>query len=340
MEKKLQRIIHNHFTDSDNNSDNWQLVLENSNEYISVFHLLNTVNYYVAYNLSGSSFNLSMVIYENKKAVGVMPLMAHKDENGKWILSSNGQEIVEPVFVKSLTLKAKKRIEKNLMDLIINLARELDITQFQLVNIKYFQVSSWYLMWAKKAKDSFSTLHLLVDLSLSLQEIRLKIRKSVKERIDQGLKEWKVEVHEKATAQLFEKFRLLHKLVAGRSTRPMESWQTQKKQIDSLESFIVTVSDKQNNLVGAGLYTYSRDIGVSSVSAYKRELFDKPLGHPVRMKAIELLKMKGVKWHEMGQRHLIIDKIRPTEKELSISHHKEGFATNIIARQHLVVSIN
>ena len=93
-------------------------------------------------------------------------------------------------------------------------------------------------------------------------------------------------------------------------------------------------------MIGAGLYTYSRDIGVSSVSAYKRELFHKPLGHPVRMKAIEVFKKKGVKWHEMGQKHLMIDKIRPTEKELSISHHKEGFATHIVARQHLVVSIN
>ena len=60
----------------------------------------------------------------------------------------------------------------------------------------------------------------------------------------------------------------------------------------------------------------------------------------IRMKAIEVFKKKGVKWHEMGQKHLMIDKIRPTEKELSISHHKEGFATHIVARQHLVVSIN
>ena len=168
----------------------------------------------------------------------------------------------------------------------------------------------------------------------------MKIRKSVRERIDQGFKEWKIDVHEKVTTELFERFRLLHKTVAGRSTRPSKSWKKQKDQIGALESFLITVSDKDNALIGASLFTYSRDIGMSSVSAYKREFFDKPLGHPVRMKAIEILKQKGVKWHEVGQKHLMIDKITPTDKELSISHHKEGFATHIIPRQHLVVSIN
>ena len=35
-----------------------------------------------------------------------------------------------------------------------------------------------------------------------------------------------------------------------------------------------------------------------------------------------------------------MDTPHPTEKELSISHHKEGFASDTVARQHLIVEMN
>ena len=107
-----------------------------------------------------------------------------------------------------------------------------------------------------------------------------------------------------------------------------------------MESFVVLVTDEENVLVGAGLFTYSRDNGFYSVGAYKRELSDQPLGHVVQIKAIETFKKNGVKWYEIGLKRLKIDKKPPTEKELSLTHFKEGFATHITARQHLTVAIN
>jgi lipid II:glycine glycyltransferase (peptidoglycan interpeptide bridge formation enzyme) len=75
------------------------------------------------------------------------------------------------------------------------------------------------------------------------------------------------------------------------------------------------------------------------VGAYKRSLFDKPIGHAIQTKAIETLKKNGILWYEIGQKHLKIDRIPATDKELSISHFKKGFATNVIARQHLTVNL-
>ena len=166
-------------------------------------------------------------------------MIAHQNQTQEWILSSNGIEIVEPIFKKTVARKVKKRLENELMELIYDLARELNIQQCQIVNTEFFDLSSWYFMWAERAKEAFSTHHILVDLSLSLQDIRLKFRKSFKPFINKGLREWRVEVHEQVTDELFETFRLLHKTVAGRSTRPIESWNKQKKQIDLMESFLV-----------------------------------------------------------------------------------------------------
>ena len=323
----------------DNVSEDWQSVLDQCDFVPSIYHLYSTTQYYVAYFSEKHSINLSIVLYNNKEPVAVLPLMVHQYRSNHWLLSSNGVEIIEPIFVKKLARKVKKRLESQLTDVIIAISQTLNITQCQFANMEYHQLTSWYLIWANKAKESFSTQHLLVDLTAPLNEIRLKFRKSFKPLINKGLREWNVEVHDNVSNALFEKFRLLHKEVAGRSTRPIESWHEQKKRIDLNEAFLVTVSNEYKELVGSGFFTYSNYQGLYSVGAYKRELFDKPIGHAVQIKSIEFLKEKGCKWYEIGQKHLEIDKVKPTDKELSISHFKEGFATHVIARQHLIVQM-
>jgi FemAB family protein len=337
--EKLIQIIQSIIPEANTNAEEWQSVLNQCAVVPSILHLLNTTQYYVAYFSTNSAIDLSLVLYNNKQPVGIMPLMIHQDQHLKWILSSNGVEIVEPIFIPTLARKVKKRLESQLSEVIYTLSSTLGIAHCQFVNMEYDQLTSWYLMWTDKAHEVFSTYHLLVDLSLPLEEIRLKFRKCYKPLINKGFREWKVEVHEQVSDELFEKFRLLHKEVAGGSTRPTRSWNKQKEQINSLESFLVTVTDEWENMVGAGLFTYSHYQGLYSVGAYKRELFDKPIGHPVQLKAIETLKKKGVLWYEIGQKHLNIDRIPPTEKELSISYFKEGFCTHVIARQHLIIHI-
>lgn len=337
MHKKLHEIINKHFPHSNTDIKEWHKVLDNCDSIPSCNYLLSMMNYYVAYNKDNNAINLSIVLYQDKEAIGIMPLLAHQNQKKEWILSSNGIEIVEPIFKQTVARRVKKRFESELKDLIYSLVKQLKIKQCQFVNTGFFGLSSWYFMWAEKAKEVFSTHHILVDLSLSLQDIRLKFRKSFKPFINKGLREWKVEVHEKVTDELFEEFRLLHKSVAGRSTRPIESWDKQKEQIESMESFIVSVAGEDNVMVGAGLFTYSRDSGFYSVGAYKRELSDQPLGHAVQMKAIETLKNNGVKWYEIGLKRLKIDKKPPTDKELALTHFMHGFATHVAARQHLTV---
>ena len=305
----------------------------------SVYHLLSKVRYYVAILAQNNSINLSIVLHENYEAVGLMPLMLHKSLNDKWILSSNGNEIVEPIFKKSLGNKSRKKIAKKIFEMINVISKKLDIERCQFVNMEYFKLSEFYKYLLESSQETFTTHHLLVDLSLSIDEIRTRFRNSCKYRINQGFREWQVEVHEEVSKKDFDSFRLLHKEVAQKITRPIQSWNIQKKEIDDKVSFMVTVSDQQDSIVGVGLFNCSKTLGVYESGVYKRELFDKPLGHPVQMRAIEILKKRGLSWYELGQKFLKSDKYSPTEKELQISHFKEGFATDIIARQHLIIKI-
>ena len=132
---------------------------------------------------------------------------------------------------------------------------------------------------------------------------------------------------------------MLHLEVAGRETRSIETWKIQKDQIRKKEAFLVTVRD-QKKLIGAGFFNYSRDMGIYSVGAYKRDMFDKPIGHAVQMAAIQKLKNLGCKIYYLGLMANKFNREEISKKELSISYFKEGFASYVIAQPNLVVSFN
>ena len=337
LEKKLFKIIHNHFPEADLDSEKWNEIINTPGHNPSTFHLLNSIKYYVTYYLRNNAINLSIVLYDNKEPAGILPLFAYQKKNKKWVLSTNGIEIVEPIFKKSLGEKVRKKLETKILILIFDLCRELKINKCQFTNMELSSLSKWYIKLLEIANQNFSTYHHVIDLSLSIENIKLQFRKSFKPLINKGLRELKIQVHEKVTEEQFDKFRLLHKSVVGKSTRTIASWKKQKHQIDAGEAFIVTVLDKKNNLVGAGLFTFTKNLGRYSVGVYKLE-YDF-LGHVVQMKAIETLKNKGINSYEMGSKYINIDKSKPTAKQLSISFFLEGFATNVLARQHLIINV-
>lgn len=98
---------------------------------------------------------------------------------------------------------------------------------------------------------------------------------------------------------------------------------------------------KGNNiLIEAGFFTYTKDVGNYSVGAYKRELFDKPIGHGVQMKAIKISKEKRCVTYHIDHKASLIDESKPTNKELSIAHFKEGFAGYVYTRKYLEINID
>jgi len=311
----------------------WNSVLDKSHNVL-IAHQKSTVDYYVSY-FKGE--NLSFVLYENNKAVGVFPLFARQNEDG-WLISGDGNNLIRPLFVNNIAKKAKKRIEGQLVEVVRTIAKRLEIKKIKLIDSS-IALSSWHILWLKKASKNFLTYQLAIDLQLSINDIRLGFRKSYKSLVNKALKEWDIRVCEHDIDDVFEEFRLLHLQVAGKETRSRESWNIQKMQVKNNEALLVTVRDG-NILIGAGLFTYTKSIGSYSIGAYKRELFDKPIGHGVQMKAIEALKEKGCKTYHIGQKTTLLDDNIPTCKEMSISYFKEGFSGYFYAQPHLEVDLN
>ena len=311
-------------------TDDWERVLSLSSN-APVFYAKRSVEYCIEY-FRGQ--DLSIVIYENSEPVCIFALFAYK-VNDSWIISSNGTGVTAPLFIPNAAKRLRKRLEKQLERFIHEIVLILGI---QTVNFYEASqtISSWYLMWLKKASKDFLTYHYAIDLGKSLEDIRLDFRKSYKSLVNKAYKEWKIEICENDIDAIFEEFRSLHLEAAGRETRQKSSWDIQKDQVKKGEAFLVTVRE-DHLLIGAGLFNYSKHHGIYSVGAYKRELFDRPIGHAVQMKAIERLKEIGCRTYHLGQKAIDMGEVKFTEKEKSISYFKEGFAGYVYGRPHIQV---
>ena len=311
---------------------NWDDVIENSSN-VPVFYLKSSVDYYESY-FEGQ--NLSFVLKESDKPIGIMPLFIYKDKE-EWVLSTNGEGVIGPLFTNSLPKKLKKRLERQIVDIVLLLAEKLKIKKINFLECSPV-VSGWHLLWLERSSRDFLTYQLAIDLNQTIEEIRLDFRKSYKPLVNKALREWKVDVCRSDDEKIFEEFKLLHIKEAGRQTRSDESWNIQRNQIMNNEAFLVTVRDEKD-LIGGGFFTHTKDIGMYSVAAYNRNLFDKPIGHAVQMIAIERLKEIGCSSYQLGQKSTHLSSSNVTDKELSISHFKEGFAGYVYAQPHLEVKI-
>lgn len=167
----------------------------------------------------------------------------------------------------------------------------------------------------------------IIDLSVPETQLRSQIRKSYKSLLNWGTRNLALRVLDRTnvSVEAMEQFRQLHVEVAGRETRSQRSWGLQLEMIRQGEAFMV-LGDLEGQLVTAALFIHSPKYCYYGVSASKRELFEKPLGHILLWTAIQQSKKIGCQFFELGEqffpRH---GAPPPTPKELNISGFKKGF---------------
>ena len=333
MIEDLKNVLSRDFENLSFDLSVWNTVLSSSS-YASVYHQVSNVDYYSAY-FQGE--NISFVLIEDHKPIAIFPIFAYQDNN-EWKISSNSLGVISPLFIRDIPKKSRKRLEKQLIEIILLISKKLKLRKIALFEHSHF-LSNWFLLWLERADKDFITYQLAIDLQQSVESIKLDFRKSYKPLVNKALKDWDVKVCEENVDEVFEEFKDLHFEAAGKQTRSKESWGIQRKQIENNEAFLVSVRDG-SLLIGAGFFNFSRDMGTYSVGAYKRDLFDKPIGHAVQMIAINQLKDLGCKTYILGQKAVALSSSVSSKKEASISHFKEGFAGYVFAQPHLEISLN
>jgi FemAB family protein len=196
-------------------------------------------------------------------------------------------------------------------------------------------LSEFYQQAHRRAAETIAVRHdMYVDLRPNMDEIRSGWRKSYRPLVNAGLRTWSVHLvdAQSASAETWETFRQLHCQVAGRETRPSETWDAQFRMIVDGEALLVWLADGEGRMVGGGFFQFTDSEALYSVAAYDRDLFDRPLGHVVQGRAIEEFKHRGLSWYKLGELKFAGDRDKPSAKELSIGAFKEGFASHLFAK--------
>jgi FemAB family protein len=270
--------------------------------------------------------DISMIFFHEKKLLAIWPISLNLN-NKYYELKSFSQNMFHPVFAKNISNKLKKKLYK---ETIFLLSDKTFLNQ-KLFSESTFLNSKSICSWAGFAlNDVIKTeieYDMYLDLSPDMDEILRQSRKSLKSSITKAKKELKCKIIKQNDPKIFNDFKKLHFLSAGYKTRSDLSWQILFDSIEKKQSFLSCAYDKDNELVGTGLFFLSKDECEYAVAAYNRSLFDKPIGQLVQLKAIEEMKKRNLKFYRLGRKSLDTNKIKPTDKERTISLFKDGFAS-------------
>lgn len=297
------------------------------------------IDYQQAY-LEGVGWEIcdaSLVLLNDGQPAGLWPLTLGGPSGLQ--LTSQGGAVGEPLFTQGLSPRTAKRLASQCIEVILNLAgtlgKPVTCSETALPGQASLGLSEWYQQWLTLGSEVQVRHDLYVHLEPSMADIRTGFRKSYKPLISVGLRSWEVHVLDSAEGMEanWPAFVELHREVAGRVTRPAETWELQRRMILAGEALLIHLVDPADGrMVGGGFFQMTRDEALYSVAAYDRTLFDKPLGHVVQARAIECFKALGQRWYRLGERSFPGDRPAPTDKELAIAAFKQGFASHLVPR--------
>lgn len=316
--------------------------------YQSVAYSASMIEYQRAYfrDAGWTLYDASLVLRTDGRPCALWPLMLG-GPNGSPRITSAGAAVMAPVFAPGLSPRAVKKICTRAIAFMRVLCAEQGLAEPVLEQgpapgLVTKGASEWHQQLLAAGATVVLRHDLYADLRPALPDIRASFRKSFRPLINVGLRNWSVFVLDQSSASETEwaEFKQLHREVSGRSTRSDETWAHQHAMLRKGEAFLVGLRDPvDQRLIGAGFFQCTRDEGLYAVGAYDRSLFDKPLGHVVQQRAIETMKARGLRWYCIGERHYPQDQPRPTDKQVSISAFKQGFASDLFQRCEFVVPL-
>lgn len=310
----------------------WDATLDRA-AYVPVDYLRSMLGYQLAYLRSNGEDwqDQSVLLCNGGKVMGLWPLSIRRADSK---LTSSGAPIFDPLFASDVTSKMVKTTIAAAHRFAEIWTSEARATSYR--GQEHFTGVLGESVWLQSAMAQGASLSVshdfYLDLSIGLEGIRSQMRKSYKPLISSGEKHWAVAVDALGDRGLWREFQALHAAAAGRQTRSNESWERQRQAVASGQGFLVFLQSNAGAMVGAGLFQHSRDEGLYSVGAYDRSLFDKPLGHVVQYRAIQVLMERGVRWYRIGAAAYQADVPAPSQKELSISYFKQGFSSHTMPR--------
>jgi FemAB family protein len=292
--------------------------------------------------------DLSLVIYHDRQAIGLWPVMAlatQLAENGSTTMTLAGSSgaLLSPLFYQTVQPSIREKIEKLAQASALDFCRKIAISEFlheeNLGPNNDGKNSAFHQAMLRSGASVSVDYFLYVDLLPTASEIKSSFRKSFKHLINAGQKTWTTEILSVSNFAVYAQFQALHVAVAGRATRSDLTWQMQHDGIVAGNAFLVFIRNDAGKMVAGGYFSHTQSEGVYIVGAYDRSLYEHPLGHLVQHTAIMEMKRRGMRWHKLGQCFYAGCVDAGSLKERSISVFKQGFASHQFASLKLKLCV-
>jgi len=347
---KIRDLIINHFSDNDfevefrsDTRSLWDKTLDKVN-YIPCNYLNYSTEYEYEYQrvFFEECFDISLILKKNNILMSVWPLMITKKDENIYNITSYDNAIYPPLTSKNLSNGQKKDLIKLCIKLIKKLSKNLNLSKLKAID--FFKNEVGVSLWHQYLIQEGAYLNLQYDLLLNLNEelslIKRNFRKSSKSLINKGLKLWKNTIMREFNPNKWEEYKKLHITTSGRQTRSDMTWEIHAKQIKEKQAFLVYLENTKNEILGGGLFCFSKNECSYRVGVYNRSLSDMPLGHTVQSIAINEMKKLNLQWYNIGPIFYNSFNPKPDKKEISISHFKKSFSSHIFAKYEFKLNIN
>lgn len=284
-------------------------------------------NYYLKYFFHGENEvrNTNLYFKIKNEIIGFTPIsFSDKSRN----ISSNGELILFPFFEKGVDQNLRELINILFAETLIwfSESKKITISGFQEYEISITPRVTEILKLHKFSIGERQVFY--KDCKGSRSDLWKSIRKSYKPYINNASEYLEIGI---ATgygeSKVFDQFRDLHKVVAERVTRSVETWNHQRDEMLQGKSFLC-FAKYSGELVGGALICHNTNSALYSVGAYRRDLNDLHLGHILQWSSILYLNRMNISKYRIGDVK-IKGSDQASTKENSIALFKRGFSDSL-----------
>ncbi|HTS35712.1 MAG TPA: GNAT family N-acetyltransferase [Candidatus Solibacter sp.] len=299
------------------------------------WHTTKWLDYTLDYRPERSPVSYCFSVSIDGKMAAICPLVLETSrDEGREIrqFSYGGDPVPAPAFADGLSAKAKKAARRAVFGQIDELAatHRVQRVSFRVPPPAPFFWRSNYPLANPLLHEGFSDISLLtqvVDLSKPEDQLFREIRNDHRNDIKHAQKLLSTAIFDRdnITSEQFERYRLLHRKAAGRTTRPLSTFEMMLRWIQEGLA-VLSCAMLDGNDIGFALFSVYKDGAYYSSSCNDPEFNHLPIGHLLQWHTMKWLKAHGIRFYESGVQHF-----GPqahdigSRKDWNISCFKRGF---------------
>jgi len=323
----------------DNYRQAWNdFCLRNSEAWF--WHTTHWLDYTLAYRPECAPTSRSFLVTAGGIVAAVCPLVLEtSQESGEVIrqFSYGGDAVPAPAFADGLAENTQRQLADTVHRQIDDLAAADRVHRISLRSSPPAP-SYWRCTHPEPnplLRDGYADVSLqtqVIDLSASEEQLLRDMRKGHRADIKRAEKQMTASVLDGSniTAGAFDRYRLLHGKAAGRTTRPLKTFELMHDWIQ--QGFaMLSCASLDGKDIGFALISVYKDGAYYSSGCVDPEFNHLPVGHLLQWRAIQWLKTHNIRRYEIGiqllssQPHSIV-----SEKEWNISFFKRGFGGSTV----------